>query len=474
MINIINHTLNMDLANKINMNSPINIKQNDANSHKFIINIFNSSLSHNLSDTTSRIYFKKPDGTKVFLSCVLDGSINNKLSVLLTTQALTAIGSVACEITIYGTSGEIQTSFTFNFNVLENIRDDEVIESTNDFSALTDALAVVTTITNKLAQAVQQSNTNASQILGLASGSPKGIYAAITNITTAFPSGNTNIYLTSGNGKWNYWNGSEWASGGIYMGTDANKLPLTWSTGRYLDNGVLDNNVSWSYTNTIILNKGTKIFIHAVSGSPTTPILSEWSPIGVWLGYIVGSMNTQGFSYTVLKEVEYLKITNLSTIIPNESAYIEIVSALNEIITPIYDKVNLLNFGTNKEITWIPTSYIRTDGTINYNGEIFYNISNTFTLNKGNTIFLKVWGSINVLSLSKWTSGDIFIEGLLTGDGTIQEFLYTATDDIEYLKITNNVENSPLGVFVCTDANKTILGNNNKIKYLENIVMGLI
>jgi len=149
MINIINHTLNMDLANKINMNSPINIKQNDTNSHKFIINLFNSSASHSLINTTSRIYFKKPDGTKVFLSCVLDGSINNKLSVLLTTQALTAIGSVACEITIYGTSGEIQTSFTFNFNVLENIRDDEAIESTNDFTALTDALAVVTTIANK-------------------------------------------------------------------------------------------------------------------------------------------------------------------------------------------------------------------------------------------------------------------------------------------------------------------------------------
>jgi len=149
MINIINHTLNMDLANKINMNSPINIKKNDTNSHKFIINLFNNSASHDLTGTTSRIYFKKPDGTKVFLSCVLDGSINNKLSVLLTTQALTAIGSVACEITIYGTSGEIQTSFTFNFNVLENIRDDEAIESTNDFTALTDALAVVTTIANK-------------------------------------------------------------------------------------------------------------------------------------------------------------------------------------------------------------------------------------------------------------------------------------------------------------------------------------
>jgi len=149
MINIINHTLNMDLANKINMNSPINIKQNDTNSHKFVINLFNSSVSHDLTGTTSRIYFKKSDGTKVFLDCILDSSVNNKLSVLLTTQVLTAIGSVACEITIYGTGGEIQTSFTFNFNVLENIRDDIAIESVSEFTALTNALAVVTTIANK-------------------------------------------------------------------------------------------------------------------------------------------------------------------------------------------------------------------------------------------------------------------------------------------------------------------------------------
>ena len=158
MINTIDHTINIDLANEINMNSPINIKQNDTNSHKFIINMFNSSASHDLTGLTVRIYFKKPDGTTVFLDCVLDGSISNKLSVLLTTQTLTVIGSIASEITIYGTSGEIQTSFTFNFNVLEKIRDDGAIESTNDFTALTTALAVVTTIANKADKTYVDSN----------------------------------------------------------------------------------------------------------------------------------------------------------------------------------------------------------------------------------------------------------------------------------------------------------------------------
>lgn len=150
MINTIDHTLNMDLANKINMNSPINIKQNDTNSHKFIINLFNSGTSYNLTGTTSRVYFKKADGTKVFSDCVLESSKTNQLSIVLSTQALSCVGKAEAEITIYGTSGEILTSVTFNFNVLDVIRDDVAIESTSEFTALTNALAVVTTIANKL------------------------------------------------------------------------------------------------------------------------------------------------------------------------------------------------------------------------------------------------------------------------------------------------------------------------------------
>ena len=137
------HIINIDLASKINMNQSINIKKNDTNSHKFVVNIFNSGVNYDLTGTTSRIYFEKSDATKVFLDCVLDDTIVNKLSCLLTTQALTCSGSVASEITIYGSTGEILTSVTFNFIVSEVIRDDMAIESTSEFTALTNALNAV-------------------------------------------------------------------------------------------------------------------------------------------------------------------------------------------------------------------------------------------------------------------------------------------------------------------------------------------
>lgn len=43
--------------------------------------------------------------------------------------------------------------------------------------------------------------TNTTQIASLASGSPKGTYATVSALTTTFPTGNTNIYVVTGNVK---------------------------------------------------------------------------------------------------------------------------------------------------------------------------------------------------------------------------------------------------------------------------------
>ena len=149
MINPIEHIINIDLNKIIYTNEAIKIKKNDNESHIFKINIMNNSIAYDLTGSTARIYFQKADGTKVFLDCVLDNALLGNISCLLTTQALTYAGLVASEITIYGTAGEILTSVTFNFTVSEVIRDDLAIESTSEFTALTNALAIVTNIALK-------------------------------------------------------------------------------------------------------------------------------------------------------------------------------------------------------------------------------------------------------------------------------------------------------------------------------------
>lgn len=150
MINTINHSINIDLANKINIINNFQIKKNDTNSHKFMINIFNNSVAYDLTGLAAKIYLAKLDNTIVFQDCVLDDAINGKISSLLTTQALSCTGIVQAEITIYGTNSEILTSITFNFNVVATVRDDTAIESSSEFTALTTALTTVNLFNSRI------------------------------------------------------------------------------------------------------------------------------------------------------------------------------------------------------------------------------------------------------------------------------------------------------------------------------------
>jgi hypothetical protein len=52
-----------------------------------------------------------------------------------------------------------------------------------------------------------------------ASGSPKGTYATLTALTSAYPAGNSNIYVVTADGNWYYWNGTAWTAGGVYQST---------------------------------------------------------------------------------------------------------------------------------------------------------------------------------------------------------------------------------------------------------------
>ena len=53
----------------------------------------------------------------------------------------------------------------------------------------------------------------------IASGSPKGAYETLAVLETAYPTGNTGIYVITTDGNWYYWSGSAWTSGGVYQST---------------------------------------------------------------------------------------------------------------------------------------------------------------------------------------------------------------------------------------------------------------
>ena len=82
---------------------------------------------------------------------------------------------------------------------------------------------------------------------GGGSGSPKGTYASLAALTAALPVGSANIYVTIDDGNWNYWNGTAWTAGGIYLSnpavvndltTGGTDVPLSAEMGKDLNSAV--------------------------------------------------------------------------------------------------------------------------------------------------------------------------------------------------------------------------------------------
>lgn len=100
------------------------------------------------------------------------------------------------------------------------------------------------------------------KIEAVASGSPKGTYNTLNDLKTAFPVGNSNIYLTLDNKNWNYWNGTTWLSGGVYQATSLsdysvsrNNLNLIYEQGR-----IVKGEINFNFINDILeISIGTMV-----------------------------------------------------------------------------------------------------------------------------------------------------------------------------------------------------------------------
>jgi lysophospholipase L1-like esterase len=58
-----------------------------------------------------------------------------------------------------------------------------------------------TSIVNALKEIKTQANTNATAVSNIGNGSPKGVYPTVTALQNAFPTGNSNVYVVTGNIK---------------------------------------------------------------------------------------------------------------------------------------------------------------------------------------------------------------------------------------------------------------------------------
>lgn len=125
---------------------------------------------------TANIYIKKPSGAQIYNSCSISG---NEITVNPTTQMFAEAGKQFGQLQILN-SEKILESFLILFNVEKSIVDDTAIESSDEFTALEDAL-------NSIDDAV----TEAENAVSAANQAVSDAQTAIKNANTAISGANT-------------------------------------------------------------------------------------------------------------------------------------------------------------------------------------------------------------------------------------------------------------------------------------------
>lgn len=133
----------IDLDNESKSKIPqIVFNRNDRNTSIMAIKLISNGTAVDLINKTIDIYIKKPDDKKVYSSMQISDAELGILFIELPTQALTAAGICTVELRIQE-SDEVRIPASFTYNVLDSIIDNSAIESSNEFSALTDKIKEV-------------------------------------------------------------------------------------------------------------------------------------------------------------------------------------------------------------------------------------------------------------------------------------------------------------------------------------------
>lgn len=132
---------------------------------------------------TANIYIKKPSGAQIYNSCTIS---ENEVTVQPTTQMFAESGKQFGQLQIL--SGQkILESFLILFDVEKSIVDDSAIESSDEFTALEDALNSIDDATTEAENAVSAAN----QAVSDAQTAVKNANTAISGANTAASSANS-------------------------------------------------------------------------------------------------------------------------------------------------------------------------------------------------------------------------------------------------------------------------------------------
>jgi lysophospholipase L1-like esterase len=250
-------TVKIDSIKVYNDKSLVAFSQGDVKTAILIIELTENDKALDLTGKKVRAAFRKADGKNVMqdqtTGVSITDAIGGKVQVVLSTQVLAAKGNVRGQLSITDeAAGLVAETVEFGFTVRESLLNSSIV-SLNELpivEKMIDAADVLgevdletivgnTENVNSLKSEVETARGTAGNLSGrfssiessvaqkanktdlenLIDGSPKGTYATLSALQTAFPTGTTGIYVVTADGKWYYWAGSAWTEGGVYQST---------------------------------------------------------------------------------------------------------------------------------------------------------------------------------------------------------------------------------------------------------------
>lgn len=144
-------TLRLDVTKKYT--EPIYLVQYEVDARILDIYLSAGSLPINLTGASVVFYAKKPDGTILFNNCTVVDAVSGHVVYTVTGQMCAVAGDLRCWILVIKDDAELR-SIEFKVTVQPSEDDTEAIESTSEFTALDEALAIVANI-DALQQEIQ-------------------------------------------------------------------------------------------------------------------------------------------------------------------------------------------------------------------------------------------------------------------------------------------------------------------------------
>lgn len=253
---------------------------------------------------------------------------------------------------------------------------------------------------------------------GVIDGSPKGVYANLSALQTAYPSGSSGVYLTSDNGHWYWWNGSAWSDGGVYQANSnidllKNKVELVF--GEELPKDVEYSNdkvgyVRWSdsifetyeyfrTTDPIELKKDETIYVNGFKKTNSfnnVAIISVCDKDGTTYSKKVRGVvgKTENYSYTATDNcyvaICMMKNENLKIFTSTLKPVFQSINRLDDDSDYLFNDVLKINKGYVTDFT-VKSGYVRINNV--YDAWQGYNTTSPIKVVSGDVVSVKLKNS---------------------------------------------------------------------------------